>query len=117
MNFLDKLDFLMRGKEIGKSTLARESGVPYTTIDSFYKKGYENVKLSTLKKLSAYFLVPLDYWADDDSWIEQEKPVTISDDGLSPKKRALIESIKNLDDSDLDVIQAAADALIARRGQ
>ena len=41
----------------------------------------------------------------------------LGNDEISPKKRELIEAIKCLDDSDLDVIQAAADALIARRGQ
>jgi len=40
--------------------LARESGVPYTTIDGFYKKGWDNVKLSTLLKLAAYFEISLD---------------------------------------------------------
>ena len=39
--------------------------MPYTTIDGFYKKGSENAKLSTLKKLCSYFDCSLDYLADD----------------------------------------------------
>lgn len=66
MSFLTKLDMLMKEKNINKSQLSKESGVPYTTIDGFYKKGTENIKLSTLKKLSAYFGCSLDYLADDD---------------------------------------------------
>ena len=58
--FLDNLDKLMAAKGINKSVLAKESGVPYTTIDGFYKKGWDNVKLSTLLKLAAYFEVSLD---------------------------------------------------------
>lgn len=73
MDFLEKLDLLMRGKGITKSDLARNSGIPYTTIDSFYKKGYENVKLSTLKKLCAYFEVPLDYWVEHEHTVEMDK--------------------------------------------
>ena len=56
MSFLTKLDKLMKDKNINKSQLSKDSGVPYTTIDGFYKKGTENIKLSTLKKLSSYFL-------------------------------------------------------------
>ena len=59
--FLKVLDKLIAEKKINKSVLAKESGIPYTTIDGFYKKGWENVKLSTLLKLAAYFEVSVDY--------------------------------------------------------
>ena len=36
--FLDILNELMAEKGINKSILSKESGVPYTTIDGFYKK-------------------------------------------------------------------------------
>ena len=65
MGLTDKLDILMKERNINKAELARESGVPYTTIDGFYKKGSENAKLSTLKKLCSYFDCSLDYFADD----------------------------------------------------
>lgn len=65
MNFTDKLDFLMAKKQINKSALSKGAGVPYTTIDGFYKKGADNIKLSTLKKLAAYLGCTLDYLADD----------------------------------------------------
>lgn len=66
MSFLTKLDKLMKDRNINKNQLSKESGVPYTTIDGFYKKGTDNIKLSTLKKLAAYFECSLDYLADDD---------------------------------------------------
>ena len=66
MSFLAKLDKLMSDRNINKSQLSKESGIPYTTIDGFYKKGTDNIKLSTLKKLSSYFGCSLDYLADDD---------------------------------------------------
>ena len=65
MGLTDKLDILMKERNINKAELASESGVPYTTIDGFYKKGSENAKLSTLKKLCSYFDCSLDYLADD----------------------------------------------------
>ena len=75
MGLTDKLDLLMKERNINKSILARESGIPYTTIDGFYKKGSENAKLSTLKKLCAYFDCSLDFLADDEV---AEDPVTIA---------------------------------------
>lgn len=66
MGFLTKLDKLMHDRNINKSQLSKESGVPYTTIDGFYKKGTDNIKLSTLKKLASYFGCSLGYLADDD---------------------------------------------------
>lgn len=75
MSLTDKLDLLMKEKKINKAELARESGIPYTTIDGFYKKGSENAKLSTLKKLCSYFGCTLDYLADDSV---DEAPTTIA---------------------------------------
>ena len=63
--FLEKLDFLMAEKGINKNILSKGCGIPYTTIDGFYKKGYGNVKLSTLRTLSKYFNVDLNFWVDD----------------------------------------------------
>ncbi len=75
MGLTDKLDLLMKDRNINKSILARESGIPYTTIDGFYKKGSENAKLSTLKKLCSYFGCSLDFLADDEV---NEEPLTIA---------------------------------------
>lgn len=67
MSFTDKLDALMAEKGINKSILSKESGIPYTTIAGFYTKGTDNIKLSTLRKLSSYLGCSIDYLADDDS--------------------------------------------------
>ena len=72
MSFLTKLDKLMNERNINKSQLSKESGVPYTNIDGFYKKGTDNIKLSTLKKLAAFFGCSLDYLADDNIPEDQE---------------------------------------------
>ena len=65
MNFLEKLDLLMSEMSINKSKLSQLSGVPYTTIDGFYKKGYENTKISTIRKIASALNVSLDYLVDD----------------------------------------------------
>ena len=65
MNFLEKLSFLMKRNGENISTLSKNSGIPYTTIDGFYKKGYSNTKLSTLTALCDYYHVTLDYLVKD----------------------------------------------------
>lgn len=65
MNFLEKLDSLMAKMSINKSKLSQISGVPYTTIDGFYKKGYENTKISTIRKIASALDVTLDYLVDE----------------------------------------------------
>ena len=68
MDFTEKLNRLLSEKQISKPQLAKISGIPYTTIMSFFDvtKGTENIKLSTLKKLSKALNVSLDYLTDDD---------------------------------------------------
>lgn len=75
MSFTDKLDALMAEKGINKSILSKESGIPYTTIAGFYTKGTDNVKLSTLRKLSSYLGCSIDYLADDNS---MDSPTTLA---------------------------------------
>lgn len=77
MTFTEKLNRLMEEKGINKAILSRESGIPYTTIDGFYKKGTDNVKLSTLKKLSSYLGCSIDYLADDDNSMK-DTPFTLA---------------------------------------
>ena len=66
MNFLEKLDFLMDRFSLNKRTLSINSDIPYTTIDNWYKRGYEGLKLPTLRKLAEYFNTTLDYWILDE---------------------------------------------------
>ena len=66
LTLTEKLDVLMDERELNKSQLAAQSGVPYTTIVSLYEKGAENAKRSTLLSLARFFNVSLDYLADDE---------------------------------------------------
>lgn len=92
MVILDKLNNLMKEKNLNKSTLAKKSGIPYTTIIGFYTKGTDNIKLSTLKKLSAFFDCSLDYLVDDN--VTEKKPLTYKD--LNVQEKTLLENYRNL---------------------
>lgn len=71
-SFIDKLNYLMQENGLNKNTLSKSSGIPYTTIDGWYKKGYEGLKLTTIKKLSSALNVDIGYWVDD-KFLEPQK--------------------------------------------
>ena len=67
MNLLDKIKFLMKDKNIKNiRQLSEMSDIPYSTIDSLFKKGYEGVRLTTMTKLCNFFGCSLDYLMSDD---------------------------------------------------
>lgn len=67
MSFLDKLEFLMKEKDIKNlNVLSELSGIPYTTLKGFYTKGTDKIKLSTLEKIKDYFDVTVDYLTRDE---------------------------------------------------
>lgn len=66
LDFLDKLNFLMETNGLNKNTLSKACDIPYTTIDGWYKKGYEGLRLGTLRKLANYFGTTLDFWIEDE---------------------------------------------------
>lgn len=74
MTFLDKLDDLMKRNNLNKKRLSEKSGIPYSTIDSFYKQSYNNIKLSTFKKICDYFGVTMDSMVYDELEIEYYNP-------------------------------------------
>ncbi len=49
-----------------KADISRMSNIPYTTIDGLFKKGDENTKLSTLKKLAELIGCTIDDMAYND---------------------------------------------------
>ena len=67
MNILEKIDFLMKRNGIkNRAELSELSGIPYSTITGFYAKGYDRMKLSTLKTLADCLGVTIDYLGRDE---------------------------------------------------
>jgi transcriptional regulator with XRE-family HTH domain len=67
MDFLDKLEFLMKEKNITNlNELSTLSNIPYTTLKGFYTRGTDKIQKSTLKKLADFFNCTLDYLVCDD---------------------------------------------------
>jgi repressor LexA len=66
MTFLEKLDALMERSGLNRRSLSLKAGIPYTTIDNWYKRGYEGLQLSTAGKLAEFFDTTTDYFLRDD---------------------------------------------------
>lgn len=103
MNFLEKLDNLMIEHDLNKSALSKLCGIPYTTIDGWYKKGCEDIRLSTLKKLATYFNTSLDYWAYD----ENEEDIKLSND-----RQKFIENVFQLDDFKFQMVNRIVNSVL-----
>jgi len=118
LDFLERLNALMERDGLNKSTLSERSGIPYTTIDGWYKKGYEGVKMSTLRKLAACFGVTI-----DDLVYGEEKNITRPQ--LSQRVTQLIEQndqfretvelLSRLDPRMVESVKQIAQEIIAKR--
>ena len=108
MNFLEKLDFLMDRNKLNKRTLSKACGIPYTTIDGWYKKGYEGMKLTTLCKLASFFDTSLDFWASDQPF---------EDTMIDEKIRWFVKQYRLLSDEDRDLIKHMIRSLSGKNGE
>lgn len=88
MNFLGNLNALMKNKGITKKELAQVLGVSPSTITMWFTRGYKNVNLSTVIKISNYFEITIDELVN--GIIEEE--TNISDIGFSVSE---IKALKN----------------------
>lgn len=72
MTLTDRIDLLCIKNGIeNRSQLSKKSGVPYTTIDSMYRIGFDNVKLSTLEKLASCLDTTIEYLVNGDVYERQ----------------------------------------------
>lgn len=107
MDFLQKVDLLMRERKMNKHTLSKACGIPYTTIDGWYKKGYEGAKVSTLIKLADYFGVELDYLVRP-SVSDKNYGFEVESVGTEEKELLLIYRSLNFDGRDVLLATARA---------
>ena len=100
--FLLMLEKLMNEHNLNKNKLAKLSGIPYTTINNFWTRGYENVAISTVKKLAAFFNVSLDYLVlgtTTNSCFSSSEQQLIEAYRSHPEMQAVVNKILDLDKS------------------
>nr|DAH23760.1 MAG TPA: Cro/C1-type HTH DNA-binding domain protein [Caudoviricetes sp.] len=106
--FLEALDAYMKKHSLKKSDLSRMTGLPYTTIDGWYKKGPDGIRMSTIRKLSNSLNVPMSYWVEkpsidgDESVSEEPSQMTRLMWVASENKKKLIRLILEMPDELLD---------------
>ena len=61
MELVRRVRQLMENTHDNDSTLAKKSGIPYTTVRGLFERGSERAQMSTIQKLSEYFNVSIDY--------------------------------------------------------
>lgn len=61
MDFLENLDFLLKAHNMKRADLARAIHVAPSTINSWYARGTDKIKLQVLIDISNYFNVSLEY--------------------------------------------------------
>lgn len=118
MTLLEKLDLLKQQRGDTNASLARNSDIPYTTIDGLYKKGYKNIKLKTLQDLANYFGCSLDFLARDDldtdpiveSESTEEKPTALGE--LTESETAFLKKFSGLTPENRHVLLVIASALL-----
>lgn len=110
-DFLCKLETLMSKHSIkNKKQLAVQSGIPYTTIVNWYKRGYENMTISSFKTLCDFFGVTMDSMARDEvTEIEYYNPQK-KDLHITPEEEILVKCYRTADDLDKSLALRAVHA-------
>lgn len=74
-----------------------DADIPYSTIDNWYKRGYESMTLSVFKKLCRYFDVDMTSMAYDELEIQPYDPERMH---TSPREREIIQAYRRADNID-----------------
>ncbi len=102
MSVKDQVIQYMEAHNYNKADVARLSGVPYTTIDGIFKKGDENCKLSTLKKLSKLLNCSLDDLVG----------LNGGNDNYTVHEKMLVLKYRSLDDANKTALLFSIDVLL-----
>lgn len=105
LNFLEKLCYLMEKNKLNRHSLSVACGIPYNTINSWYKQGYEGLKLTSLRKLADFFDTSLDFWVKDGPIEELE---------LDEEVARFLEEYRQLSESDRKVVRETARRLLKK---
>ena len=94
MTLIEKIDYLLKKEGLNKRQLSIKADIPYTTIDGWYKRGYENMTLSTLKKLCRFLDVSRDSMTIDELDIQPYDPERIH---TTKREREIIMKYRQAD--------------------
>lgn len=111
---MNRIKEIRLSRNIKQIELAKELKIAQGTLSTWETGKYEPDNES-LKKLADYFNVSVDFLLGRSDIPNAANPVVANKDTLSQKKKDIIEKLMLLSDEDLEILEAAADAIIARR--
>ena len=106
--FYDKYAQICKRKGISMSAAALEAGLSKSLVTKWKVNKVEVPSPDVLKKLSAYFGMPVSELLGE----EKEKPTIPEDDGLSEKRKALIEFAKSVPEEKADLILKVIQSIV-----
>jgi hypothetical protein len=103
VDMLERINALKAQKGIkDNARLARESGIPYTTLVGLYDRGTDGMRLGTLRSLARYFEVTMDYLADGKTEIEATAK---GDNDMTFEEMELIKAYRDASDETRGMIK------------
>ena len=105
---------------IKQAELAESLNVTQATLSN-WERGIHDPDSDSLVKMADILAVSVDYLLGRSDTLSPhdgiEKLATNNGDELSRRKQELINAIKLMDDSDVEILNGAADVIIARRNK
>lgn len=104
-----RLKYLRKLDNVTQQQLATALGIAKSTV-SMYENGQREPDFETLEAISDYFNVDIRSFFQKD-----EKPLSVSTEGLSDIKRDLIDKIIAMDDETVSALSRIADQVLSLR--
>lgn len=111
--FYDKYAQICKRRGISMSAAALEAGLSKSLVTKWKRNNVETPSPDVLKKLSAYFNIPVSELLGEESEGKKEKPI-VQDDGLSKEMVELIDELKELHKDDVLMLLQVARSIRKR---
>lgn len=98
--FYDKYAQLCKRKGVSPSAAATEAGLSKSLVTKWKTNKVDVPSPDVLKKLSAYFGLPVSELLGEENGIKKEQPTDY--DGLSEKQKAFFAKVMQMSDAELD---------------
>ena len=96
MKMINKIELLMREAGLNRRQLSIKAGIPYSTVDNWFKVDCEKMQLPTFRALCDFFGVTMDSMAWDDQEIVYRKDLKVPE--LSGEQRDVAEAYGRADE-------------------
>jgi len=106
LDIYDKINFLLKSKNITKRKMCDDLGLSYNSLMSMFSRQSENLSLSNIKAIATYLDATLDYLIRDEE-LDPNKNVGSTEPTLEDIKFALFEK-RGVDDETYEEVKQFA---------